>query len=190
MIKQRRGKSGALVIGLFALCTLSLLHGQCSLPIDQSSPIKAEVAISLDKESVHVGDTPLITFRITNRGSVPFYIPKTIEAFDFRGGFEALVTGPPKAKYESRGGVVDPMRSIDVAKEVSESWILLWPCDFYGGTRRLATVPMSAGVFEIVGRRIPPALGTDSREKLRTTLKFPALLDAVESQPIRLRVIE
>jgi hypothetical protein len=160
------------------------------LPTDLKAPLKAVVKVSLDNAKIHIGDTPLITFQITNQGSVPFYVPKTIENLDFRGGFQALVTGPPEAKFKSHGGVADVTQYIDVAKEIEESWILLWPCDFYGGTRRLATVPMSPGTYTIVGRRNPPRLGDDLKEKLRSTLRFPVLLDAVESQPVRLRVTE
>jgi len=167
-----------------------VLLGQCSLPIDEKAAPQAVVDVSLDKETVRLGEAPLVTFRITNRGSVPFYIPKTIDDFDFHGGFQALVSGPPDTRWKSTGGALDHFRYIDVAKEIEESWILLWPCDFYGGTRRLATVPMSPGTYTIVGRRNPPRLGDDLKEKLRTGLKFPMLLDVIESQPIRLRVTE
>lgn len=179
---------------LLLWCTVLLdsrwLFGQCSLPIDETAAPKAVVEVSLDKETVQVGETPLITFRIKNDGSVPFYVPKTIEDFDFHGGFQTLVTGPPDAKAKSTGGAIDHFHYTDIAKEIEESWILLWPCDFYGGTRRLATVPMSPGTYSVVARRNPPRLANDLREKLRVTLKFPVLLDIVESQPVRLRIKE
>ncbi|HTY85591.1 MAG TPA: hypothetical protein VMB19_15330 [Silvibacterium sp.] len=181
-----------LLLTLLCVTFLSpdFLVGQCSTPIDKEAAPKAVVEVSLDKASIHVGETPLITFRITNRGSVPFYVPRAIEDFDFHGGFKAIVTGPPNARWNSTGGAVDHFHYIDVAKEIEESWVLLWPCDFYGGARPLATVPMSPGTYTVVGRRNPPRLGDDLKAKLRSTLRFPVLLDALESQPISLRVTE
>jgi len=170
------------------LCSSNLLLGQCSVPIDQKAPPKGVVDVSLDKTTIKVGETPLVTFRITNRGSIPFYIPRTIEDFDFHGGFQALVTGPADAKWSATGGTVDHFHYIDVAKEAEESWILLWPCDFYGGTRPLGTVPMSRGTYTIVARRNAPRLAEDLREKLHNTLKYPVLLDSIESGPIHLSV--
>jgi len=189
---QNRRRIGGLFVVLWSVVLWDphVLLGQCSLPIDEKAAPQAVVDVSLDRETVRPGEAPLVTFRITNRGFVPFYIPKTIETFDFRGGFQAIVTGPPHAKMRQSGGAADHFHYVDVAKEIGESWILLWPCDFYGGTRRLSAVPMSPGSYAIVGRRNPPRLGDNLKEKLRTTLKFPVLLDAIESQPIRLEVRE
>jgi hypothetical protein len=166
------------------------LLGQAATAAGQNAPLNGVIDVSLNKTEVRVGETALITFRITNRGSGPFYIPKTIEESDNYGGFQAVVTGPPGGKWSSRVQVGERWRYVDVVKEVEESWILLWPGDFYGGTRPLATVPMSPGTYTVVGRRNPPRVTDELREQLHTALKFPVLLDSVDSKPIYLKVVK
>jgi hypothetical protein len=128
----------------------------------------------------------LVTFRITNCGSFPFYIPKTIRNVESHGGFDDIVTGPPNAKAQHAVGVADyaPDYHPDVLKEIKESWILLMPGEFYGGTVPLSTAPMAPGTWKVVGRRSPPRVTDELRGQLPTALKFPVLLDSVDSAPI------
>jgi hypothetical protein len=122
----------------------------------------------------------------------PFYIPKTIQNYEWHGGFEDIVTGPTKAKGQSYAGVADygPDHRPDVLKEVQESWILLQPGEFYGGTVPLGTVPMSPGTWKVVGRRNPPRVTDELRDQLRMALKFPVLLKTVDSKPVYLKVVK
>src|SRR5207247_3563568 len=120
----------------------------------KEAPPKAVVEISLSKKTIHACDKTktlecewgAATFRITNCGSFPFYIPKTTRNVEWHGGFEDMVTGP----FNSKGGLgmgaaadYGPDYHPDVLKEIQESWILLMPGDFYGGTVQLHTAPGS-----------------------------------------------
>jgi hypothetical protein len=150
------------------------------------------VDVSLNKTKIRTGEWALVTFRITNCGSFPFYIPKTIQNFEWHGGFEDIVTGPPNAKVLHSTGAADygPDYHPDVLKEIKESWILLMPGQFYGGTVRLSTAPMSPGTWKVVGRRSPPRVTDERRDQLRTALKFPVLFEPVDSKPIYLKVVK
>jgi hypothetical protein len=139
-----------------------------------------------------MGEWGWITFRITNCGSFPFYIPHTIQNFEWHDGFEDIVTGPPnaKAQHSVAAGDYGPDYRPDVLKEIKESRILLMPGQFYGGTVRLNTAPMSPGTWTVVGRRSPPRLTDELRAQLSTALKFPVLLEPVDSKPVYLKVIK
>ncbi|HYA64539.1 MAG TPA: hypothetical protein VED66_15150 [Candidatus Sulfotelmatobacter sp.] len=135
----------------------------------------------------------MATFRITNCGSRPFYIPKTIRNIEWHGGFTDSVSGPFDAKGAvSRGEAADygPGYEPDVLKEIKESWLLLMPGDFYGGTMRLHTAPLSPGTYKVVGHRCPPRLTDEVRGQLASALKFPVLLEDVDSQPVYLKVVK
>ena len=103
-----------------------------------------------------------------------------------------MVTGPFDAKVVGRGEAADygPDYHPDVLKEIQESWILLMPGEFYGGTMRLHTAPLSPGTYKVVGRRSPPRLTDDLREQLPAALKFPVLLEPVDSEPVYLKVVK
>ena len=73
-------------------------------------------------------------------------------------------------------------------KEARESWILLQPGEFYGATVPLSTVQLSPGTWKVVGRRSPPRVTDELREQLRMALKFPVLLETVDSKPVFLKV--
>ena len=162
---------------------------------------KAAVEISLTKKTIHECDKTkpreceweTATFRITNCGSFPFYIPKTIRNVEWHGGFEDIVSGPFDAKGALRSNEAadyGPDYQPDVLKEIQESWILLMPGDFYGGTMRLHTAPVSPGTYKVVGRRCPPHLTGELRGQLASALKFPVLLENVDSQPVYLKVVK
>ncbi len=164
----------------------------CALTAWKEAPPKAVVDVSLDKTKIHIGEWALVTFRITNCGSFPFYIPKAIQSVEWHGGFEDIVTGPPNAKLRHSVAAADygPDYHPDVLKEVKESWILLMPGEFYGGTVRLNTAPESPGTWKVVGRRSPPRVTDDLREQLRRELKFPVLFDPVDSKSIYFKVVQ
>ena len=164
----------------------------CAATLWKEAPPKAVVDVSLNKTKIRTGEWALVTFRITNCGSFPFYIPKTIQNFEWHGGFEDIVTGPPNAKVLHSTGAADygPDYHPDVLKEIKESWILLMPGQFYGGTVRLSTAPMSPGTWKVVGRRSPPRVTDERRDQLRTALKFPVLFEPVDSKPIYLKVVK
>lgn len=163
----------------------------CAATVWKEAPSKAVVDVSLNKTKIHIGEWPWVTFRITNCGSLPFYIPKTIQNFEWHGGFEDIVTGPLNAKAQHSGGAADDFGyHPDVLKEIKESWILLMPGQFYGGTVRLNTAPMSKGTWKVVGRRSPPRVTDELREQLRTALKFPVLFEPVDSNPVYFKVVK
>ena len=167
----------------------------------KEAPPNAIVEISLTKKKIRACDKAnprecewaAATFRITNCGSSPFYIPKTIRNVEWHGGFEDIfVNGPFDAKALHRGETADygPDYHPDVLKEIKESWILLMPGDFYGGTVQLHTAPLSPGTYKVIGRRCPPRLTDELRSQLASALKFPVLLEDVDSQPVYLKVVK
>ncbi len=203
--------SGSLISMRFLLflllsCGLSTCASAQLLPCPfterwQQAPPKAVVEISLTKKKIHACDQArprecewpaAATFRITNCGSFPFYIPRTIRNVEWHGGFEDIVTGPFDAKVLHSGEAADygPDYHPDVLKEIKESWILLMPGDFYGGTMKLHTAPTSPGIYKVVGRRCPPRLTDEMRSQLASALKFPVLLENVDSQPVYLKVVK
>lgn len=167
----------------------------------KKAPPRAEVEISLPKKTFHACDKSRprecewakATFRITNCGSFPFYIPKSIDNLEWHGGFEDIVSGPFDLQGALHtGGAADygPDYHPDVLKEIQESWILLMPGEFYGGTLYLHTAPLSPGIYKVVGRRCPPRLSDELRVQLDSVLKFPVLLENVDSQPVYLKVVK
>ena len=164
----------------------------CATAAWKDAPPKAVVDVSLSKSKIHTGEWALVTFRITNCGSFPFYIPKAIQDVEWHGGFQDIVTGPPNAKgqHSVAAGDYGPDYHPDVLKEVKESWILLMPGAFYGGTVRLNTAPESPGTWKVVARRNPPRVTDKLREQLQTELKFPVLLQPVDSNPVYLKVVK
>jgi hypothetical protein len=153
-------------------------------------PVKAEVQIFMSAGKISLGEKIKVTFQIKNTGSTPFYIPQRVDDLDTYGGFAAIVCGPTDAKLLERKGAVDfpPGERRNVVKEVEESWLLLFPGDFYGGVRPLHITILSPGTYRIVGRRNPPRLTEEERERVRTELKFPVLLEPVDSKHVVLVV--
>jgi len=103
------------------------------------------------------------------------------------------VSGPFDAKgalHSNAAADYGPDYHPDVLKEIQESWILLMPGEFYGGTTDLHTAPVSPGTYKVVGRRCPPRLTEELRSQLTTALKFPVLLENVDSQPVYLKVVK
>ena len=166
----------------------------------KEAPPNAVVDILLTEKKIHACDKtkprdcefPRATFRITNCSSFPFYTPKTIRNVEWHGGFEDIVVGPfdAKALHSNEAADYGPDYHPDVIKEIKESWILLMPGDFYGGTMRLHTAPLSPGTYKVIGRRCPPRLADELRSQLASALKFPVLLENVDSQPVYLKVVK
>jgi len=187
----------------FALWTFATAQSEPCVPNGpwkNASP-KAVVEISLPKTTIHACDKAKprecqrarATFRITNCGSSPFYIPKTIRNVEWHGGFEDIfVNGPfdAEALHSVEAADYGPDYHPDVLKEIQESWLLLLPGDFYGGTLNLHTAPVSPGTYKVVGRRCPPRLTDELRSQLASTLKFPVLLENIDSQPVYLKVVK
>ena len=191
---------------LLLSCGLSTIAATQSQPCVPAGPWKkslpnATVEVSLPKRTIRVCDKAKfqecewaqVTFRITNCGSFPFYIPKTIGNAEWHGGFEDIVSGPfhaTGALYTNEAADYGPDYHPDVLKEIQESWILLMPGEFYGGTVHLHTAPLSPGTYTVVGRRCPPRFTDELRGQLASTLKFPVLLENVDSQPVYLTVVK
>jgi hypothetical protein len=186
-----------------ALSTVGSAQSQPCVPTEpwKEAPPKAVVEISLPKKTIHACDKTKprecefakATFRITNCGSSPFYIPQTIENVEWHGGFEDIVNGPFDARgalHENGAADYGADYHPDVLKEIQESWILLMPGEFYGGTVNLHTAPVSPGTYRVVGRRCPPRLSDEVRGQLVTALKFPVLLENVDSQPVYFKVMK
>jgi hypothetical protein len=194
------------LLSLLLSCGLSTVGSAQSQPCVptgpwKKAPPKAAVEISLPKKTIHACDKTKprecewakATFRITNCGSFPFYIPKTVSNVEWHGGFEDIVSGPFDARgalHHNEAADYGPDYHPDVLKEIQESWILLMPGEFYGGTVDLRTAPVSPGTYKVVGRRCPPRLTDELRGQLGTALKFPVLLGNVDSQPVYLKVLK
>jgi hypothetical protein len=156
-------------------------------------PAMAEVQVAVSPNECRVGTVVNVTFEIKNTGSVPFYIPMVVEDTGSLGGFDVQVTAPDGAKALRTVMAGDPVPGWprDILSEIKERYIILRPGDFYGATRPLnAFIPLSPGTFKIVARRTPPRLSTEERNKLRTSLKLPVLLDVLESPPTYLKVLK
>jgi hypothetical protein len=153
-------------------------------------PFKAEVQIFTSTGKSSLAEKIRVTFQIKNTGSTPFYIPQRVDDLDTYGGFAAIISGPADAKLLERKGAVDfpPGKRRNIVKEVEESWLLLFPGDFYGGVRTLHTTILSPGTYRIVARRNPPRLTEEEKERVRTELKFPVLLEPIDSKPASLVV--
>ncbi len=193
------------LLPLLLSCGLSTVGSAQSQPCVPTGPWKkvppeAAVEISLPKKTIHACDKTKprecefgkATFRITNCGSFPFYIPKTVRNVEWHGGFEDIVVGPFDAKglHSNEAADYGPDYHPDVLKEIQESWLLLMPGEFYGGTVNLHTAPISPGTYKVVGRRCPPRLTDELRGQLASGLKFPVLLESVDSQPVYLKVVK
>jgi hypothetical protein len=163
----------------------------------KDAPPKAVVDIWLTKKKIHACNKaelsdcewPTATFRITNCGSFPFYIPPTVQNVEWHGGFEGFVEAT-NVLGSNAAADYGPDYHPDVLKEIQESWILLMPGEFYGGTTWLHTAPVSPGRYKVVGRRCPPRLSDELRGQLASALKFPVLLEDVDSQPVFLKVVK
>jgi hypothetical protein len=199
---KRRLSNGTFSVGELCLLLLLFLFGAlrssvaqpvpCAATVWKKAPPKAVVDVSLSKKKIHTGEWAVVTFPITNCGSFPFYIPKTIQNVEWHGGFEDIVTGPPNAKGQHSVAAADygPDYHPDVLKEVKDSWILLMPGEFYGGTVRLNTAPETPGTWKVVARRSPPRVTDELREQLRRELKFPVLFEPIDSNPAYLKVVK
>jgi hypothetical protein len=161
-------------------------QGNSGVPVS----LEAEVQLFTNTAKSRVAENINVTFQIKNTGSTPFYIPQRVDDLDTYGGFAAIVTGPSDAKLLERRGAVDfpPGERRNVVKEIEERWLLLFPGDFYGGVRPLRTTILSPGTYRIVAKRIPPRLTEEERERVRTELKFPVLIEPIESKPVFLLV--
>src|SRR5882672_8617743 len=104
-----------------------------------------------------------------------------------RGGFEVLESVPPGARaiHTVRAGDPGPGGwQRDYLKEAREGWIVLHPGEFYGGRVPLRSfLPLSTGRYKLVAKWHPPSLTEKDKEQLRSGLKFPPILDAIESPP-------
>jgi len=198
---MRFSASLLLSCGLWTLATAQSQHPCVPTGLWEEAAPKAVVEISLPKSTIHACNRTKprqcewarATFRITNCGSSPFYIPETVRNVEWHGGFEDIVTGPFGAEPGlHRGEAADygPGYDPDVLKEIQESWLLLMPGDFYGGTVNLHTAPLSPGTYKVVGRRSPPRLTDELRGQLASALKFPVLLENVDSRPVYLKVVK
>lgn len=194
----------SLIPGYFALLMLvGAAAGKtvpCTGPFVKKMPVKPVVEISLAQKTIHVCDRSKprecewasATFRITNCGSSPFYIPQTMANDEWHGGFEDIFTGSFGRNGPLREqGAADYGADYhpDVLKEIQESWMLLMPGEFYGGTMALRTAPTAPGVYKVIGRHVPPQLSDEIKANL-STLKFPVLLEPVDSEPLYLKVVK
>jgi hypothetical protein len=153
----------------------------------------AKVRLTLNRQRCRVGTPIAVRFEIENTGSVPFYIPPVVEDMGSLGGFYVQVTSPPGTKAQRSVVAGDPIPGFhrDIVTDARQKWIVLRPGDFYGATRELNTfVPLSPGRFEIVVRHSAPRLSAGEEQQLRGELKFPVLLDALESAPVYLEVVK
>jgi hypothetical protein len=157
------------------------MSGQ-SQAVSESAVPEAEVLVSGAKVS-RVGERPTLTLQVKNVGKKPFYITRAIEAFDYHGGFQVVVTPPAGGRMEHGVAAADYVGRVDIMKE-AQDFILLVPGAMYGGTITVLDKPLSPGSYQIAVRRVPLLISDAMKEKLRAGLKFPVLLDTVESAPI------
>ena len=180
-----------LIFTFYCGLMLSKSIGQSRTDVgDQTSP-KAEINLSVTPSKCKVKTPVSVSFQIKNIGSVPFYIPPFIEDVG-RGGFDVTVALPPggKATKIVRAADYGPGDTSDILQEAAK-WIVLRPGEFYGATRPLASfVKVSSGRIRIVVRRNPPRLSDEDKARLGDGLKFPVLLDMIESAPVVLDVVK
>ena len=154
----------------------------------RKSALKAEVLISAPQQS-RVGEVLKVTVQIKNVGTVPFYVTRAIQMFDYHGGFEVMVTPPPGARMQGGAAAGDYFGKVDITKE-TQDFVLLIPGAMYGGTIPVIPVPYSPGTYKIHAKRVPPLIPESTKEKLLSTLRFPFLFDTVESKSISIAVSE
>jgi hypothetical protein len=174
-------------IAFLILATLSATEmcGQSADASEGTAP-QAEVLVSGAKRS-RVGERPTLTIQIKNVGKRPFYITRAIEAFDYHGGFQVVVTPPAGARMVHGVAAGDYFGRVDILKE-AQDFILLVPNAMYGGTITSLDQLLSPGTYRISVRRVPLLISDGMKEKLRTGLKFPVLLNTVEGAPISWKV--
>ena len=148
--------------------------------------LKAQVIISAPQQS-RVGEVIKVIAQVKNVGSIPFYVTRAIQMFDYHGGFELVVTPPPGAKVQGGAAAGDYFGKADITKE-TQDLVLLVPGAIYGGTISMIAVPNSPGTYKLQAKRVPPLIPDTVKEELRSTLKFPMLLDTVESNSISIIV--
>jgi hypothetical protein len=158
---------------------------------DQTSP-KAEIDVSTVPTKCKVGQPVYVHFQITNTGSIPFYIPPIIDDFGLLGGFGFQVLPPPGQKFLGSARAADwgpgPQRDI---LQVAANWIILRHGDFYGATRPVNEILLpSPGKYRIVVWHHPPILSDAEKVQLRENLKFPVLLDTIESKSAVLEIVK
>jgi hypothetical protein len=173
---------------IFCLGAIGGLHGQSVASSERDRPTTAKIQFSTKAKVSRVGDLIYAAFQIENVGTQPFYITPTVNDLDDgNGGFDAVLTGPPGAQMISVGAGAPsspPGYHRDIVTVVREHWVLLFPGDFYGGTGPLRTIPKSSGTYKIVAKRTPPRMTEEEKERLRMELKFPVLMDTLESPPV------
>jgi hypothetical protein len=152
----------------------------------ESTKPRAEVLISAPRRRSHVGDPLTFALEIKNVGRAPFYVTKAIQAFNYLGGFEVTVRPPPDARVTGGAAAGDFAGKVDIM--AAENFILLVPGATYGGTVNAISVPQSPGIYRVVGRRVPILVSDNEKRKLRGSLKFPLLVETVESIPISIVV--
>ena len=175
----------ALVFLILATQSATEMCGQSADASEGTAP-QAEVLVSCAKRS-RVGERPTLTIQIKNVGKRPFYITRAIEAFDYHGGFQVVVTPPAGARMVHSVAAGDYFGRVDIMKE-AQDFILLVPNAMYGGTITSLDQPLSPGTYRISVRRVPLLISDGMKEKLRTGLKFPVLLNTVEAAPISWKV--
>jgi len=148
----------------------------------------AEVLISSEGRS-RVNEPLKITLQVENVGKIPFYVTPAVQVFNYLGGFEVVVVAPTGASVRGGAAAGDFAGRIDIMED-AKRFVLLAPGAMYGGTIATLTVPMSPGTYRVVGKRIPLLVSESAKEKLRSGLPFPVLLDLVESKPIAVTVTE
>jgi hypothetical protein len=178
----------------FLLGAIGPLHGQSVTNSEKNGPPKARIQFSTKTKESRVGDLIYGTFQIENVGAQPFYITSTIRDLDDgNGGFDAVLIGPRNAQMisvDGGGPSFPPGYHRDIVRDVREHWLLLFPGTFYGGTGALRTIPMSPGAYKIFAKRNPPRMTEEEKERLRTELKYPVLVDNLESPVVSLVVVK
>jgi hypothetical protein len=99
------------------------------------------------------------------------------------------VTPPPGARVDGGATGADFSGQVDIVKE-TDQFVLLVPGATYGGTITALTIPKSPGTYQIVGRRVPPLVLDKTRQKLGSGLKFPLLMEAVQSSAMSIEVTD
>ena len=185
-------RCAVLVASVWILILTSALYSQSQTnPHVQTLP-KAEITVSLMPSKCKLGGPVNVRFKIVNTGMVPFYIPPIIEKFG-RSGFDVEVIPPPSSK-----GIMKVVTAGDPGagpefniQEEAARWIVLRPGDFYGSTQPVDKVLLpSAGKYKVVVRHTPPRLSEVDKARLKETLKFPVLLDTIDSEPVVLEIVK
>lgn len=189
-----------LLLAPLALVTLlstrleAVLSGWCQAPA--TAGLQARVSLSPSKRVYKLGEPIILSYRVENAGSEPFYVYPNFNLSDGSGaGFGVTIEddkGKPIRRYVVSESFPTPYnRLLKVAEHIRTEWILLYPKAFYGASNSYNDrPPQKPGRYRITGaywNRIPDWLSEEQRQSLRD-LEHPILTGVHWAKPVWIEV--